>query len=291
MHGAHMTDTGLPTYLNRGVFLSKDQLRTELGAELLSLCQSVTADGRIAPEEIAGLKQWLSDAEAAEMLPARYLRTVIERVLADGRITADEYKEVYRAVEAVLPVEVRQHAVVARREAEAADKTAARAEREAARRRTRQEPERGAPDVSANFMVVGARQEGRPAIIERHANAGDLVTLERVGESGLSGASIAVKLASGEQIGFVPEDDARRLAPLLDHGCRYEARITKILIGGRKPIPVVQADLFPDAGGAGSSKPMTRAYRDGFRRVARTALIALGVVAVLLFLIGLATRN
>jgi hypothetical protein len=134
-----MTETGLPTYLNRGVFLSKDQLRTELGAELLSLCQSVTADGRVAPEEIAGLKQWLNDAEAVDMLPAKYLRTVIDRVLADGKITADEYQEVYRAVEAVLPVEVRQQAVVARREADAAEKAAARADREAARRRTREE--------------------------------------------------------------------------------------------------------------------------------------------------------
>jgi hypothetical protein len=178
-HGAQMTETGLPTYLNRGVFLSKDQLRTELGAELLSLCQSVTADGRVAPEEIAGLKQWLSDAEAADMLPAKYLRTVIDRVLADGKITADEYKEVYRAVEAVLPVEVRQQAVVARREAEAADKAAARAEREAARRRTREEPSSSAPVLSVNFMVAGVRHEGRPAIIEQQASAGDPVALER----------------------------------------------------------------------------------------------------------------
>jgi len=286
-----MTETGLPTYLNRGVFLSRDQLRTELGAELLSLCQSVTADGRIAPEEIAGLRQWLSDAEAADMLPAKYLRTVIDRVLADGKITSDEYKEVYRAVEAVLPVEVRQQAVVARREAEAADKAAARTERKAERRRTREERNSGAPVLSVNFMVAAVRQEGRPAIIEQQATAGDRVVLERDPDSRDGNATIAVKLANGTQIGRVPEDDARRLAPLLDQGCRYEARISTILTGGRSPIPVVQVDLFASAGGGRSSETVTQPPGERFGRVVRTAVIALVVLVILLFLVGLPTGD
>jgi hypothetical protein len=41
-------------------------------------------------------------------------------VLADGRITPEEYQEVYRAVESVLPFEDRQHAVAARLQVEAA---------------------------------------------------------------------------------------------------------------------------------------------------------------------------
>ena len=84
-----MTETGLPTYLTRQFALTRPQLATELGAELLSLCQTVTADGRLAPEEIAGLRQWLGDAAAAEMQSARFLRGVIEHVLADGRITPE----------------------------------------------------------------------------------------------------------------------------------------------------------------------------------------------------------
>ena len=119
--GECMTETGLPTYLTRQFALTKPQLATELGAELLSLCQTVTADGRLAPEEIAGLRQWLRDAEAAELQAARFLRGVIERVLADGRITAEEYQEVYRAVETVLPFEARQQAHSAREQAESSD--------------------------------------------------------------------------------------------------------------------------------------------------------------------------
>jgi hypothetical protein len=39
-----MTDASLPTCLTRGSLLSKAELCAELGTELLSLCQSVTAD-------------------------------------------------------------------------------------------------------------------------------------------------------------------------------------------------------------------------------------------------------
>lgn len=53
------------TSLTRGQSLTNAELCTKLGAELLSLCQSVTADGRMAPEELDALKQWLSDAARA----------------------------------------------------------------------------------------------------------------------------------------------------------------------------------------------------------------------------------
>jgi len=120
-----MTDSGLPTYLNRGLSLSHAELCTQLGAELLSLCQSVTADGRLTPEELDGLRQWLREAESAEMPAAKHLRGVIRKVLADGKITPDEYEEVHRAVEAVLPFDDRRQAMSARLAVEAAD-TAAR---------------------------------------------------------------------------------------------------------------------------------------------------------------------
>ena len=64
-----MSDQPLPLHRTRRISLTKAQLRTELGAELLSLCQSATADGAIAPEETQGLREWLDEAAAAE-LPA-----------------------------------------------------------------------------------------------------------------------------------------------------------------------------------------------------------------------------
>jgi hypothetical protein len=124
-----MTDSGLPTYLNRGLSLTHAELCTELGKELLLLCRSVTADGRLSTEELAALKQWLSDAETAAMPAAQHLRGVIAKVLADGKITPEEYREVHRAVEAALPFDARREATDARLEVEASEEAAARAAR------------------------------------------------------------------------------------------------------------------------------------------------------------------
>ena len=119
-----MTDTSLPTYLDRGLSLSHAELCTQLGAQLLSLCRSATADGRLTPEELDGLRQWLHEAESAEMPAAKHLRRVITKVLADGKITPDEYKEVHRAVEAVLPFDDRRQAMSARLQVEAVESAA-----------------------------------------------------------------------------------------------------------------------------------------------------------------------
>jgi hypothetical protein len=243
-----MTDSSLPTYLSRGHALSAADVATGLGAELLSLCQTVTADGRLEPEELAGLRQWLDDAETAQLPAAGHLRRVIERVLADGKITPEEYQEVYRALESILPFEARRQALNARLGAQAEDEAAARAAREAERQRLRDQRRRGKPLASATFMVAGVRQQGRAATIEQHARAGEGVVLQREPASPHGVATIAVKLSGGQQLGFVPKDDARRLAPLLDGGCRYTAQISEIIGASRSSIPVVRADLYRPGG-------------------------------------------
>ena len=93
-------------------------------------------------------------------------------------------------------------------------------------------------------MVAGVRYEGRPAVIERYAETGAGVRLVRDRGNRHSQFAVAVHLENGKQIGFVPEFDAERLAPLLDEGAKSDAYITKILSGGRSPIPVVQARLY-----------------------------------------------
>jgi len=240
-----MTETGLPTYLTRQFALTRPQLATELGAELLSLCQSVTADGRLAPEEIAGLRQWLGDAEAAELQAARFLRGVIERVLADGRITADEYKEVYRAVEAVLPFEARQQAHAAREQAESSDLSARVQASATPVPVARAAQAASTPSLDVTFMVAGVRQDGRPALIDERASAGLAVTLELTTAGSDGDEAIAVKLPDGTQIGFAPAAESRQIIPLLRKGARCNAHIVRIRSSGRSPIPVVQVRFFP----------------------------------------------
>lgn len=235
-----MGDQPLPAHRTRRISLTKSQLRTELGAELLSLCESVTADGKLAPDEAQDLREWLDDAVDAELPAASYLREVVTKVLADGEVTPDECREVYKAVEAVLPIEVRRQATAARREIESAEREKAKDVREA----ERVERKRNLQIASANFMVAGVRHEGRPTVIERYAETGAGVQLARDRGNRYSQYAIAVHLENGKQIGFVPEFDAERLAPLLDDGAKSDAYITKILSGGRSPIPVVQARLY-----------------------------------------------
>jgi len=243
-----MTDSTLPTYLSRGYALSAADVATGLGAELLSLCQTVTADGRLEPEELDGLRQWLDDAESARLPAARHLRRVIERVLADGKITPEEYQEVYRALESILPFEARRQALNARLGAQAEDEAAAQAARAADRQRLRDERRRGTPLASATFMVAGVRQQDRAAAIEQHARTGEAVVLQREPGSPHGIATIAVRLPGGHQLGFVPKDEAREFAPLLDGGCRYTARISDVIGTSRSRIPVVRADVYRSGG-------------------------------------------
>jgi hypothetical protein len=279
----------LPTYLTRQFALTKPQLATELGAELLSLCQTVTADGRLAPEEIAGLRLWLGDAEAAELQAARFLRGVIERVLADGTITAAEYQEVYRAVEAVLPFEARQQANSVRLQVESSARaTDARAAAGSSEPGGMAEPEL-VPIVDVTFMVAGVRQGGRPALIGQHAFAGRPVLLELAASGSPAEDAIAVRLPDGAQIGFVPTAEFRQFAPLLRQGCRCSAHIVRIRSSGRSPIPVVQARFFPAAIDAvepltlAASEPRVKTGRWGWRLAVllAAAAAALLVLAVL----------
>jgi hypothetical protein len=143
-----MSGQDLPTYL-RGHSLSRPELATALGTALLGLCQSATADGRLSPDELEALKQWLVDAESARMPAVRYLRTVIDKVLADGKITPEECRQVYRAVESILPVEARLRALAARQQVEAAEAAAARPARVAGNRRVV-----GVPAIARIGLIV-----------------------------------------------------------------------------------------------------------------------------------------
>lgn len=254
--------------------LTKTQVQAGVGAELLALCQSMTADGRLTDDEIAELRIWLDTNRSSDLPSVGFLVTTVERILADGIVTAEERRELYGAVEAVLPLEARRVAAGQRRSVEAEEKVQAREEREAQKQQERAERERQRPLDSANFMVAGVHYEGRWEVIRRHVSEGDVVYLARDPENKFSRNAIEVRLKNGMQIGFVPEDFAPDLAPLLDRGCPHTAYVTKVLTGGRAPIPVVQAYIHhPDADLKGlvfpADVPPKRASRKGGEQARR----------------------
>lgn len=228
--------------------LTKTQIQAGVGAELLALCQAVTEDGSLSKEEIVELRLWLNANRSADLPAVAFLVETVERIVADGKVTHDEVQELYRAIEKVLPPDARRHAVTARREVEAEECARERAGREEQKRQAREERDRNRPVASANFMVAGVHYEGRADVIEEFVDAGDTVFLARDYKNRFSRNAVEIRLSNGMQIGFVPEVDAVDLAPLIDRGCSHLAYITKVLAGGRVPIPVVQAYLHsPDA--------------------------------------------
>jgi hypothetical protein len=46
------------------------------------------------------------------------------------------------------------------------------------------------------------------------------------------------------QVGFVPDDEAQRLAPLLDSGAIHVASIKKIWPGRRVDVPIIEAAFY-----------------------------------------------
>ena len=58
-----MSDPALPPHRNGVSFSPRLSFVPNSAPSLLSLCQTITADGRLAPEEIEGLRDWLADTE------------------------------------------------------------------------------------------------------------------------------------------------------------------------------------------------------------------------------------
>ena len=274
--------------MSRRVSLTKSERSSGIGAELLVLCQTVTDDGYLSKDEINELRRWLKDNRDTDLPAIAFLHETVERILADRRITREERQELYQAIELVLPPEARREAVDARREAESerehrdrikqdAERAASRevalkapphkraaqlaaqsrSRPSAAKRQTSAKPDgatsstaksKTVPLASSKFMVAGVHHEGRGALIDQFAAEGDQVFLARDPASPLSPNAIEVRLENGYTIGFVPEEDALVIAPLLDDGCPHIATIKTIMEGGRVPVPVVVSRVYdPDS--------------------------------------------
>jgi hypothetical protein len=216
-----------------------------VAAELLTILQTITADGRIADEEAKQLSAWLADNGAAASLPGfHYLNGILSHALSDGILTSDERREIYKAIEKVLPADVRREAKERRGAVEASERLQARAEKEAHRQRRIA----NSPAKSSNFLVAGVGYEGREKVVGEYANVGDTVYLVRDPHNKYDRNAIEVRLANNQQVGYVPAEAAAEQASFMDAGFLQRAYITKLYEGKRHTIPVVQAYWYrPEA--------------------------------------------
>lgn len=234
------------TPANARFSLSNAQLHEGVGAELYSLCQGMSADGNISKAEIVALGKWLTDNQNAPLPGIALLTENLKRIVADGRVTRDESRELLEAVERILPPEAQKAAKVARREADKQRKAAAKAARD---RQQQQEPgrcERRDPEHRFEFMVAGVHVEWRPDLISHSLNAGERVRLVPEPGNANNDHAVAVTLSDGQRIGYVPRDDSENVASSYRDCGYYVARVKKILTGGRAPIPVIVAAFYRD---------------------------------------------
>lgn len=224
--------------------MTKAQLQSAAAVELLALCQTATEDGRLSKDEIIALRDWLRAHRESDLPAIAFLTETVERIVADALVTKEERHDLYEAIKKVLPPEARKEARKARTDLEAARREHARITKSLQRLAEREEQERNWPLESFDFMVAGVYYEGREGVIRRHLSDGDQVYLVRDRQNPYSRNAVEVRLANRMQIGFVPEDDAVDLAPLLDQGCQHNAYCKKILTGGRVPVPVVVARIY-----------------------------------------------
>lgn len=271
--------------------LTKTQLQTGAGLELLSICQSITADGRVADEEIEALNHWIR-ANSEHDLPAiRFLSITITRVLEDGIITPEERLSVAKAIEAVLPPDERKYASALRRQIDQEDRQKGKAAAEQERLEARIKRQQNTPIGTADFMVSGTRHEGRGRIIAKEVRPGMSAFLQRDKGNAFSPRAIAVITPSGRTIGYVPEDYALDIAPLLDDGALHSASFKKVLDYDTGPVPVVIARLYSP----GASLPDAKRQDQAPTRSSSTAkpvgkppagtttkawLITLGIIAL-----------
>lgn len=223
--------------------LTKTQRATAAGIELQNLCLSMTEDGQVTEQEVAHLRQWLATNAGTDMPAVLYLASVVEQILADGRVTPDELEALQRSLETVLPLEFRKIAVARRREHAARERAAFQAEQA----KLKEELRRLAPVARSDFVVAGVFYDNRGTAVEREAEDGMAIELARQPANPYDSNAISIRLPSGADVGYMPRIEAEDIAGLLDSGHRYEAEIKKILDYGRVPIPVVIAEYFaPD---------------------------------------------
>jgi hypothetical protein len=220
----------------RQVTLSKAERETPVGRELISLLTGLSADGNVSREEMERLRAWLEVDRGIEFPALSFLHETIEQISADGEVTEDELDLLALAIERVLPKEIRLAAAATRKQARETRRTA---ERERKRRATiTARAEKRAAQAAARFRegvlyrsefaVRGAfRSEERREACER-LSEGDTVTLEREPDNSHDTNAVLVLGDADCELGYVPREKARELAPLLDAGAEADAVVRRL---------------------------------------------------------------
>jgi len=226
------------------VFLTKLELATTVGKELLDLAVRITTDGKLDLVEIKELRGWLRQNIHNQSIAAiAYLHDIMTRITADGVIDRDELLELHVAVERVIPTSLRTPVLQARKKRETS-----RHDKLRERRRVEKEKEKEAQRTlraeeyalrmrlrHSFAKVVGVtfpNDDGseRQKILKR-CKVGDRLLLEHDPNNEYSSMAIDVLRTNGQQVGHAPEYLAERIISELADGCGAVGVVTSITGG------------------------------------------------------------
>jgi hypothetical protein len=236
------------------------------GAELFALCQTATADGALSPRELQSLRAWREQANARDIPAWKFVSGLVEHILEIGRAAPADLAALYNALESCLPQELRRKPSAIRL-----------TDREWTLRNVPTgERARNEVVASAHFLIAGGNP---PAGVWRHIRPGAALLLVRDRENSLSPNAVEVRAANGKQLGFVPEQHASELAPLLDQGARYRAHLASVRNGAHAPLLIVQAYLYPPDSTLGTQHTGTRKMaRQGPKKIWTVVRIGVAVL-------------
>jgi len=183
-----------------------------IAAELLTLLETVTADGTIIDSEANELRGWLDQNRDADLPAIELLCTMLDQILADGKVTPEERKALHKAVERVLPPELREKAKGQRVATELLGKARAQEEKAERRAQALEERERTRPISSANFMVAGGPMRAVARVVDSYLKTGETVFLARDPGNKFDPNAIEIRLRQGYVIGYVPREYASEMA-------------------------------------------------------------------------------
>ena len=72
--------------------------------ELIGLCRGILADGKVTPEEVHYLHNWLTECPCTHIFPVNVVSEVVEKILSDGIIEDHELLDLKEALESILPI-------------------------------------------------------------------------------------------------------------------------------------------------------------------------------------------
>ena len=215
------------------VFLTKPELATPAGQELLELSVSVASDGRLDLDEIKQLIRWLRTNRANNHIAAiPYLQDIMRRIAADGVIDREERLELHLAIERVIPTARRALVIQARKKREQArrerlrEKQRLEKERELGeRKRAREEAATRSRRLRHSYSKVAGvsfpNDDGseRQEII-KSCRRGERLVLRHDAYNEYSMFATQVLRENGEQLGHAPEYLAERICGEIEDGYR-----------------------------------------------------------------------